>query len=225
MANLAKEIGGLKQDLINMGAFVEANVRDTFVALDQNNKKMLDKIIAKDRKTDAMEKEIESKCLRLLVTHSPRAKDFRTIASVLKIITDLERIGDHTEDIAEIQKLMPDQKIPFDYPILENMYLTVQDMLRISMDAFVAEDVRLAEDQDAKDDIVDEDFLKVRANIINIIKEGKYDPELALDFLQIAKYVERIGDHAENIAEWVVYAETGTHPSLKEYNDDQDILR
>ena len=102
MTTLTKEIGQLKQDLINMGAFVEANVRDTFVALDQNNKKMLDEIIAKDRRTDAIEKEIESKCLRLLVTHSPRAKDFRTIASVLKIITDLERIGDHTEDIAEI---------------------------------------------------------------------------------------------------------------------------
>lgn len=224
ITSLTREISELKQELIEMGAFVEMNVRNTFVALSQNNKNMLDEIINNDKRTDAMEKEIEGRCLRLLVTHNPRAKDFRTIASVLKIITDLERIGDHTEDIAEIQKQMPDEKIPFSYPILEKMYLVVQEMLRISMDAFIAEDIKLATDLDDKDDVVDESFLKIRTNIINIIKEGKYNPEIALDFLQIAKYVERIGDHAENISEWVVYSETGVHPSLKEYNDDQNIL-
>lgn len=225
ITNLSREIGELKQQLIEMGAFVESNVRDTFIALDQNNKKMLDDIIERDTKTDAMEKEIESRCLRLLVTNNPRAKDFRLIASVLKIITDLERIGDHTEDISEIQKQMTDSKIPFDYPILENMYKTVEDMLRLSMDSFVAEDAALAENIDKMDDIVDDDFLKIRSNIIKIIKEDEFDPEMALDFLQIAKYVERIGDHAENISEWVMYAHTGVHPSLKEYGHDEDILR
>lgn len=225
ITNLSKEIGELKQQLIEMGAFVESNVRDTFIALDTNNKNILDDIIERDKKTDLMEKEIESRCLRLLVTHNPRAKDFRLVASVLKIITDLERIGDHTEDISEIQKQMIDNKIPFDYPILENMYKTVEDMLRLSMDSFVAEDAALAQDIDKMDDIVDDDFLKVRANIIKIIKEEEFDPEIALDFLQIAKYVERIGDHAENISEWVMYAHTGVHPSMKEYNHDEDILR
>ena len=213
--NIGREITDLKNDLIEMGAFVENCVKDSFVALRDNDKSLLDSIISRDTKTDAMEKEIESRCLRLLVTLSPRARDFRFIAAVLKIITDLERIGDQTQNISEIQKFINDRfNAQVDLPVLSDMYKTVQKMLRLSMDAFVAEEPTLAYGIDEMDNKVDKGFLQVRENIINKIREGVEDPGVALDLLQIAKYVERIGDHAENISEWVIYAHTGSHPSL-----------
>ncbi|MDO5716247.1 MAG: phosphate signaling complex protein PhoU [Tissierellia bacterium] len=214
MSYLKDEIQELKRELIAMGAHVEGCVKDTYTALHTGSEELLESIIAREEKTNAMEKSLEDHCLRLLVTWNPRAKDFRLICSVLKIITDLERIGDHSQDISEIQMMMAPGTRGGDLPIIESMYEQVTEMLRMGMDAFVAEDEEIAKAVGPMDDIVDGAFLRAREKVIEIIRNHEEDPSAALDLMQIAKYVERIGDHAENIAEWVIYSNTGVHPSL-----------
>ncbi|MCI6609296.1 MAG: phosphate signaling complex protein PhoU [Ezakiella sp.] len=209
--NIENELFDLKNELVKMGTFVENNLRDTFKGIADKDRELLKKVARNDIKTDEFEKEIEDRSLRILVTLSPKAGDFRVVTSVLKMITDLERIGDQTEDIAEICEDINFEKMDFELPLLKKMFDTVGKMLSDSIDAFVSGDIDLVKNIDAMDDIVDDTFLELRVKVVGRIKEG-YDPELQLDLIQIGKYVERIGDHAENIAEWVVYENTGTHP-------------
>lgn len=212
--SIEQEIFDLRNQLVKMGTFVEDTIRATFRGIQLKDINILKKVAESDSKTDDLEKEIEDRALRILVTLSPKAGDFRLVTSVLKMITDLERIGDQTEDIAEICEFINFQDLDKPLPLLKEMFETCQQMLSKCMDAFVSGNISLIEGIDNMDDIVDDLFVKLRLKIVDEIKNGS-DPEVSLDLLQIAKYVERIGDHIENIAEWVIYEQTGTHPYLK----------
>lgn len=216
--SIEQEMFELRNQLVKMGTFVEDTIRDTFRGIQLKDKNILEGVANNDKKTNELEKEIEDRALRILVTLSPKAGDFRLVTSVLKIITDLERIGDQTEDIAEICEFIKFQDLDKPLPLLKEMFETCQDMLGKCMDAFVSGNVSLIEGIDNMDDVVDDLFVKLRHKIVDEIKNGS-DPEVSLDLLQIAKYVERIGDHIENVAEWVIYEHTGTHPYLKK--DDE----
>jgi phosphate transport system protein len=160
---------------------------------------------------DDMERSIESHCLKLLLQQQPVAKDLRIISTALKMITDMERIGDNAEDIAEITKNLVNQKFIKDIVHIPQMAEATMSMVKRSIDAFVNKDRNLAEEVCKSDDIVDNLFNIIKDELIEKIQENKSNGEQAIDLLMIAKYFERIGDHAENIAEWVIFSITGEH--------------
>ena len=161
-------------------------------------------------KIDQMEREIESICLKLLLQQQPVAKDLRVISAALKMITDMERIGDQAEDIAEIITFLNGRTGEECHDIRLMAEATIK-MVNDSIDAYVKRDVNLAKAVEDYDDVVDEAFLRVKKTLISMIAENSADGEYAIDLLMIAKYFERIGDHAVNVAEWVEFSVTGIH--------------
>ena len=157
-----------------------------------------------------MEREIESICLKLLLQQQPVAKDLRVISAALKMITDMERIGDQAEDIAEIIPFL-DGKTGAEFADFKLMAEETCKMVTDSIDAYVKQDLELAKAVSEHDDIVDEAFGRMKDMLIKMISENNTDGEYAVDLLMIAKYFERIGDHATNIAEWVEFSVTGVH--------------
>lgn len=161
-------------------------------------------------KIDQMEREIESICLKLLLQQQPVAKDLRVISAALKMITDMERIGDQAEDIAEIITFLNGRTGEECHDIRLMAEATIK-MVNDSIDAYVKRDVNLAKAVEDYDDVVDKAFLRVKKTLISMIAENSADGEYAIDLLMIAKYFERIGDHAVNVAEWVEFSVTGIH--------------
>ena len=151
--------------------------------------------------------------MKLLLHQQPVARDLRQISAALKMITDMERIGDQAEDIAEIVTFLNGRTME-GVELIGEMARATIEMVMSSVDAFVKKDVELAEQVIAQDDVVDDYFSKVKYGIISMITENSTDGEFALDLLMIAKYFERIGDHATNIAEWVIYSVTGKHKEV-----------
>ncbi|MCL2437436.1 MAG: phosphate signaling complex protein PhoU, partial [Clostridiales bacterium] len=173
------------------------------------------KTIAADDEIDDHEREIASLCLKLILQQQPVANDLRFVSSVLKIVTDLERIGDHAADISEITLLLAGK--PF-IKKLEHIPLMAKEtmhMLKMSIDAYVKRDLQLAKQVIEHDDVVDDLFITVRNELVELIHKDSSNGDQAIDLLMIAKYFERIGDHATNIAEWVIFALTGTHKNGK----------
>lgn len=200
----------LNKKIIEMGAMCEDEISKVAVALSKGDVELAKNVIHDGSMIDQMEREIESRCMKLLLLQQPVARDLRLISAALKIITDMERIGDQAEDIAEIVVCLQGQTMECMELVDEMAYETTK-MVQRSVDAYVKKDVKLAEEVVAEDDIVDDYFSKIKHDIISMIAEKSADGELALDFLMITKYFERIGDHATNIAEWVIYSVTGTH--------------
>lgn len=159
---------------------------------------------------DQLEREIESVCLKLLLQQQPVAKDLRVISAALKMITDMERIGDQAEDIAEIIGFLNGRTGRECHDIRLMAEATIK-MVTDSIDAYVKQDLQLAKSVSDYDDVVDDAFDRVKQTLIRMITENTADGEYALDLLMIAKYFERIGDHAVNIAEWVEFSVTGVH--------------
>ena len=170
-------------------------------------------VIEGDEDIDHQERRVESLCMKLLLQQQPVAKDFRLISSALKMITDMERIGDHAADISEMTVWIHGENYVTHLNLLEEMAKAVTVMLVGSIDAFVCKNLKQAEEVIAKDDIVDDLFLKVKEEVIQMLRESDGSGEEAADLLLIAKYFERIGDHATNISEWVIYSITGKHVS------------
>ena len=160
-----------------------------------------------------MERDIEGRCMKLLLHQQPVARDLRLISAALKMITDMERIGDQAEDIAEIVTFLNGHTME-GMELIEEMARETIEMVTASVDAFVKKDVELAKKVIDQDDIVDDYFSRVKCGIISLITENQANGEFALDLLMISKYFERIGDHATNIAEWVIYSVTGTHKEV-----------
>ncbi len=205
----------LNQKMIEMGAMCERYIALAANCLLNGDTKGAEEIITHGHEIDEMEREIESICLKLLLQQQPVAKDLRQISAALKMITDMERIGDQAEDIAEIIPFLGGRtgKELADFkPMAEATCKMVTD----SIDAFVKNDLELAKSVLLQDDIVDDLFVKVKANLIDMISDNTADGEYAVDLLMIAKYFERIGDHATNIAEWVEFSVTGVHKGDKE---------
>lgn len=207
-----RQLEQLHLELIKMGAQCEEAISASVKALLTGETAMADKAIERERDIDQKERDIESLCMKLLLQQQPVARDLRTISSALKMISDMERIGDQAADIAEITRDIADNSIKDLVPIGDMARATIK-MVTDSVDSFVRKDLGLAEAVISSDDVVDDLFLQVREELIRRIGMGD-SGEVCIDLLMIAKYLERIGDHAVNIAEWVEYSLTGHHADL-----------
>jgi len=206
-----QELDNLNLKLIKMGGLIENAIEYGAKALINQDLSMAARVNELEIEIDDMEKDIESHCLKLLLQQQPVASDLRIISTALKMITDMERIGDNAEDIAEIAKYMVNQKFIKDLVHIPQMAEATISMVKGSIDAFVNKDKELAEEVCSWDDIVDDLFQTVKKELIEKIQENTENGEQAIDLIMIAKYLERIGDHAENIAEWVIFSITGEH--------------
>ena len=200
----------LNREIIEMGALCEEAISNAVKALVTGDVVLAGSIKEKDNAIDQKERDIENRCMKLLLHQQPVARDLRTISAAMKLITDMERIGDQADDIAEIVVFL-DGHIVDNMELIEEMAQETIKMVTNSVDAFVKKDIALAQQVIEQDDIVDDYFLRVKRGIITLITEQAVNGEVALDLLMISKYFERIGDHATNIAEWVIYSITGMH--------------
>ncbi len=198
----------LHRELIAMGGLCENAIAMSAKALTNRDISIAEKVPEMALRIDEEEREIERMCMKLLLQQQPVAKDLRTISSALKMVTDMERIGDNSGDIAEIVMVAGFTKAD-DTLTIHDMALATIKMVTDSIEAFVKRDVTLARSVIAYDDIVDGYFNDIKENLIDRIKNGNTNGETTLDLLMIAKYFERIGDHAVNIAGWVVFSVTG----------------
>ena len=205
-----EQLAILNRELIEMGALCEEAIALAAKALTDKDKTMAAKVAAMDAEIDQKERNIESMCLKLLLQQQPVARDLRQISAALKMITDMERIGDQAEDISEIVITL-DGRYAENSALLKGMAESTIQMVTESVDAYVKRDTALAQQVIKMDDIVDDYFDQVKAELISKIAGEPADGEYALDLLMIAKYLERIGDHAVNIAEWVNFSVTGKH--------------
>ncbi|NMB09936.1 MAG: phosphate signaling complex protein PhoU [Tissierellia bacterium] len=208
-----RELDTLNEQLIAMGKEVKKTINDAIISLENNEKDFAKKIIENDDEIDNMERDLERKCLTLMIRQHPVASDLRLITAVLKMTTDLERIGDQAADIAEISLHFDELSFLRNATHIPKMAALTIDMVDKSLKAFVNGDLALADEVIKEDDKVDELFLIVRNELIDLIHKDKKLGEEAMDMLMVTKYLERIGDHAENIAYWVIYSITGSMPN------------
>ena len=200
----------LNIELIKMGALCEEAITCAVKALLDKDNEMAEKTFRLEKSIDEKEREIESWCMKLLLRQQPVAKDLRIISSALKMIGDMERIGDQAADIAEITRHVGDENVFGKVHIKEMAEATVK-MVTDSINSFVKNDTNSARCVIMEDDRVDELFIKVKNELISLIAGNAQMGEYCIDIMMIAKYLERIGDHAVNIAEWVEYSVTGIH--------------
>ena len=205
-----EQLNKLKQELTIMGSSCEEIIALASRALTDMDDELVRKVNAIGAQIDESERTIETICMKLLLRQQPVARDLRQISAAMKMITDMERIGDQAEDIVEIIPFMnahPDER----FPKIREMAKAAQAMVTEAVDAYVKQDLELAKKVVAHDDVVDDYFTQVKNGIIDIIAAEPSQGEYALDLLMIAKYFERIGDHCTNIAEWVEFSVTGVH--------------
>lgn len=204
-----RQLMQLNTELIAMGALCEDAIDCAVKYLLENNKKMKENASEIEKQIDRKERDIETICLRILLRQQPVAADLRTVSSALKMISDMERIGDQAYDISEIAEYVVNTGITNEVHIAD-MADTAAKMVTLSIESFVKKDISLAQAAISLDNKVDELFLTVKSELIDAVRQGRDNGETLIDLLMIAKYFERIGDHAENIAEWVIYAVTGS---------------
>lgn len=210
-----RQLVQLNNELIEMGGMIEKAISDTVKALVNQDIELASNVIEYDEEIDHQEREIEQLCLKLLLQQQPVAKDLRLISAALKMITDMERIGDHATDISEITIELSKESYIKKLDHIQQMAKETMVMLVQSVEAFVNKDMDKARAVIAHDDVVDDLFNKVKAELIAMIHENVNAGEQASDLLMAAKYFERIGDHATNISEWVIFSITGQHPDDK----------
>ncbi len=204
-----QELENLNESLTEMGTKVEKIIERTFEAFGKNDRDALQKIIGGDGDVDRMEKDIEAKCLSLMLRQQPVAKDLRHISMALKVVTDLERIGDHAVDIAELAMRLDQKDAQSMIEYLPEMVENVKTMLRESINAFVKKDRELARSMEERDDVIDGLFNRVKQEAVKLLKEDGAESDKVVDLLMLAKYLERIGDHAVNVCEWTEFFDTG----------------
>ena len=205
-----EQLNNLNNELIKMGALCEEAISGVTKLLIDNDHKMKDSVFEADKEIDRKERDIETLCMRLLLHQQPIASDLRLVSSALKMISDMERIGDQASDIAEIAEYAYGSGMESETHIADMARATI-GMVTDSIDSFVKKDVNLAHTVIEHDNTVDDLFDKVKGELISAIENKAANAEALIDLLMIAKYFERIGDHAENIAEWVIYSITGKH--------------
>lgn len=205
-----EQLRTLNEKMTLIGTECESIIALSVKALLENNKEFAKKALEDGHKIDLLEREIESICLKLLLQQQPVAKDLRVISAALKMITDMERIGDQAEDIAEIIITL-DSKIKNEFSDIKTMSEAVIKMVNESVEAYVKGDVSLAKKVIEYDDVVDNAFTTIKNTLISNIANNTENGEYAIDLLMIAKYFERIGDHAVNIAEWSEFSVNGIH--------------
>ncbi|MCM1508697.1 MAG: phosphate signaling complex protein PhoU [Ruminococcus flavefaciens] len=207
-----KQLFQLNTELMQMGALCEEAISYAVKCLTERNPEMKENAIETEKMIDHKERDIESLCMKLLIHQQPVATDFRMITSALKMISDMERIGDQAEDIAEIAEYIT--KTDFQSQVhITDMAETAVNMVMNSIDSYVKKSTDIAYSVIAMDDRMDRLFIKTKNQLINAVQNGTDNAESLIDMLMIAKYFERIGDHAENVAEWVIFSLTGSHKS------------
>ena len=208
-----EQLTELKKEMILLGSLCENAIALATRSLVEHQTELAAEVPGLSERIERKERNIEELCLKLLLRQQPVARDLRQISAALKIITDMERIGDQAEDIAEIISFLGGRTTE-GIAHIEDMARETIKMVTESVDAFVKKDVELAERAILHDDVVDALFAEMKKTIIKLVAENPDEGEFALDLLMISKYFVRIGDHATNIAEWVIYSVTGTHKEV-----------
>ncbi len=206
------QLATLNNELILMGSLCENAIAKACQALTEHSKDQAFNVYKSDNIIDKKEREIESLCLSLILHQQPIASDLRFISAALKMITDMERIGDQASDIAEIVLNLNFEECG-KLELIDQMGAAVIDMVNRCIDAYIRHDLKLAQETIDSDDVIDEFFYKIKTELVQRIRAHDQDGQTPLDLLMIAKYLERIGDHACNIAQWVIFAITGNHNS------------
>lgn len=206
-----KELKILNDKLLEMGGQVEKSIEDALLALVNKDLDLANRVFKSDDIINSMEKDIEDMCLRIILRQHPVAGDLRLISSILKMITDLERIGDQAQDISQITMHLVDKDYIKDLKHIKEMSAITTSMVKESINAFLVKDIELIEEVIKKDKKVNELFDIIRGELIDLIRKDRNNANQAIDFLMITKYLERIGDHAKNIAEWALFSITGVH--------------
>ena len=216
-----RQLEELHVQIITMGSLCEKVIAFSAKAIQGVN--CSKEIFDTDREIDAKEREIENICMRLLLHQQPVARDLREISAALKMISDMERIGDQAADIADLARFIDRNSVEIPKEIEKMADQTVR-MVTESIDSFVKADLDLCRKVINDDDMVDESFEQVKKELTEMIYHRSIDAKMALDLLMTAKYMERIGDHAVNIAEWVEYSITGIHRNNEHQNRTGGII-
>ncbi len=206
-----EELESLKEELVEMCRLTEKMIDDSITALINHDRELGKFIASTDKRVDEYEMDIEKKCMRILLKQQPVAKDFREVSTILKMITDIERFGDQAADIGDLVFNMPGEKYIKNIVHIPAMGALAQKMVRESVNSFVLNDEKLADEVISLDDEMDKLFITVQNELIELIKKDSNNGEQAITLMMLAKYLERIGDHAVNVAEWTKYNETGVH--------------
>ncbi len=209
------ELQLLKEHLVEMGRLIEAAIEKTLVAFETQNEVLANEIIQEDRNVNDIEKTIEARCLSLILKQQPVARDLRIVTTALKVVTDMERIGDHAADIAE---LIIREKREHVYSLVKHipeMGKVAKEMVHDAVAAFTAVNVDEAREIMKRDDVVDDLFDKVKEEVASLLRSTSEHVDQCVDILMIAKYFERIGDHAVNICEWTEFHETGSVNNIR----------
>ena len=216
-----RQLEELHVELITMGSLCEKAISLSAKAIQgEGGMTLIGKIFEAEKEIDAQEREIENLCMKLLLHEHPVAGDLRSISAALKMISDMERIGDQAADIADLSKHIEDKAVTGDIINIRKMAEDTVRMVTESIDAFVKGDLELCRKVIDDDDKVDNAFNEIKEKLVEILSSGNPDARLGLDILMAAKYFERIGDHAVNIAEWVEYSITGVHRSSASHTDN-----
>lgn len=210
-----QELESLRQDVLQMAEWVEDGYDCLFDTLEKKNGEIMKKFVRHDRVIEDMQRNIESKCLSLLTRQTPVARDLRMVSAALKVVTDLERIGNHLSDMAELFVRMEMQDTTMYAPELPKMVEETRKQLGKAVDSFIKRDVQLGEEAVAADDIIDDCFNQVKTELVEALKSGNGDADVCVDLLMVAKYLEKIGDHSVNIAQWEIFRETGTIDKIR----------
>ncbi len=211
---LDREMNTLHTEIANLAAKVETIMRDTIVTLKHQDKEMAKFIFENDNTINAAQNRIEQQCVNVIALQQPLASDLRDVMATLKMVTDIERVADQCADICEIVATYPELNRMQTPPDILTMFDKAKEMFSEAVDAFIRKDRDQAADVRAKDDIVDAFFSKVIMEMSNLLAEDKTLISQATDYMFIAKYLERMGDHATNIAEWTIYAVSGEHKNM-----------
>ena len=201
-----QQLQKLNDEMIHMGTMIEENIQEAIEALVKFDVEKAKEIIGRDSAVDEKQKEIEAICFHLLIQQQPVARDLRAITAAMKMVTDMERIGDHAADISEMTIFMEKNPNHKSMETIINMASEAMIMLIQSIDAFVKKDMEVANHVIAQDDVVDNLFNQVKMELIDLIRSNPEGGEQEIDMLMIAKYLERIADHSVNLAEWVKYS-------------------
>ncbi len=209
------ELKQLKENVTGMAQRVEQNYEKLFEVYENKSKEDLLKIIAVDKEINKRQREIESQCLFLITKQQPIVSDLRVVTASLKVVTDIERAGGHVADMAELLLRLDGKKLSGYSRHLDPMIDAAKEMLRTAVDAFAKRDQDAAKEVIKEDDVVDELFNKVKEDVIDSLKKGRENQDEYIDILMLAKYLEKIGDHAVNIGEWEIFQETGNISDMR----------
>lgn len=206
-----EELSELKTELVEMCRLTEQMINNAITALVNRDRELGKSVGLADKRVDEYEMDIEKRCMRILLRQQPVAKDFREVSTALKMITDIERFGDQASDIGDLVYTMPGERYIKKLEHITAMGNLAEKMVRESVDSFISNNEALANEVIALDDKMDDLFLTVKKELIELIKKDGANGDQAIELMMVAKYLERIGDHAVNIAEWTKYNETGVH--------------